>query len=62
MHHADPLGVSQPRRVGMVLECSTGELLASAAFVHHDDQGYDAFRHHAVLKGLRASSTSEGFV
>ena len=36
----------------MMLECSTGELLARAAFMHHDDQRYDALRHHAVLKGL----------
>ena len=36
----------------MMLECSTGELLARAAFMHHDDQGYEAFRHYAVLKGL----------
>ena len=52
MHHADPSGVFQPRRVGLVLECSTGELLARAAFMHHDNQGHDALLHHAVLKGL----------
>ena len=38
MQHADPLGVSQPRRVSMILECNT----AWAAFMHHGDQGYDA--------------------
>ena len=37
----------------MMRECSTGELLARAAFMHHDDQGYDALRHDAVLKGLK---------
>ena len=37
----------------MMLECSTGELLARAALMHHDDQGYHALRYHAVLKGLR---------
>ena len=31
-------GVYQPRRVGMMHECSTGELLAGAAFMHHDDK------------------------
>ena len=50
MHHDDP---SQLHRVGMMLECSPGELLARAAFMHHDDQGQDALRHDAVLKGLR---------
>ena len=29
-HHADPLGVYQPHRVGTMLEYSTGELLTSA--------------------------------
>ena len=42
VHHADPSGVSQPCMVGLMLECSTGELRARAAFMHHDDQGYDA--------------------
>ena len=36
----------------MMLECSTGELLARDAFMHHDDQGHDALMHHAVLSGL----------
>ena len=53
VHHADPTGVSQSRRVVMMLECSTGELLARAAFMHHADQGHDALRYHAVLKGLK---------
>ena len=51
-HHADPSGVSQPHRVGMMLEYSSGDLIARAAFMHHDDQGHDVLRHHAVLKGL----------
>ena len=38
VHHADPSGVSEPCRVGMMLECSTGELLAGAALVHHDNK------------------------
>ena len=37
----------------MMIVCSTGELLTSAAFMHHDDQGHDALGHSAVLKGLR---------
>ena len=48
VHHANPLGVSQPRKVGMMLECSTGEILARAVFMHYDDQGHDALLH---LKG-----------
>ena len=40
VHHADPSGVSQPNKVGMMLECSTGELFAMAAFMHHNDQGH----------------------
>ena len=35
-----------------MLECSTGEVLARAAFIHHDNQEHDALRYHAVLKGL----------
>ena len=34
---ADPSGVSQPHRVGIMLELSTGELLVRAGFIHHDD-------------------------
>ena len=45
-------GVST-RRVGMMLECSTSELLARAAFIHPVDQGHGALMHDAVLKGLR---------
>ena len=47
MRHANPLGWYQPHRVGMMLECSTGESLARAAFMHHDDQGDDALMNHA---------------
>ena len=36
-HHADLLGQYQPLRVGMMLECSTGELITRAAFMHHDN-------------------------
>ena len=40
----------------MVLECSTGELLARDAFMHRDDQGDDALMHCVVLKGLKDSA------
>ena len=46
----------QSHRVGMMLECSTGGLLARAAFMHHDNQGHDVLRYHAVLKGLKRIS------
>ena len=39
----------------MMLECNPGELLTRAAFRHHGDQGHDAIRYHAVLKGLNMS-------
>ena len=39
MLYADPLGVHQPQRVNMKFECRTGELLARAEFMYHDDQG-----------------------
>ena len=59
MHHADPSGVSQPSRFGMMLECSNGKLLARAAFMHHDDQGHDALRHDAVFKGVTHLYTAD---
>ena len=41
-YHADPLGLRHSRRVGMMHQCSTseltGELLAGAELVHHDDK------------------------
>ena len=37
MYHADPTGLMHSWSVSMMLECSTGELLAGAAFMHHDD-------------------------
>ena len=40
----------------MMHQCSPGELLSRAALVHHDDQGHDALRHHAILKGLKADT------
>ena len=52
VHHADPLGVSEPHSVCMMLECSTGESLARPAGIHPDDQGHDALRYHVVLKWL----------
>ena len=49
VHHANPPGMSQPCSVGMMLECSIGELLTRVAFMHHD-QGHNALRHDAGLK------------
>ena len=45
-----------------MLEYSTGELLTRAAFMDHDDQGYDALRHDAVLKGLSPSENLQGLI
>ena len=42
MHHVDPMAVYQPRRVVMMHECSPGELLGRAAFIHHDDRWHSA--------------------
>ena len=58
VHHADHSGVSQPHNVDMMHECSTGELLSRAAFMHHDDQGHDALKHHVVLKELMWAGSS----
>ena len=52
VYHAHPSGVSHTCRVDMMLECSPGELVARATFMHHDDQRHDAVIHYAVLKGL----------
>ena len=42
----------QPPRMGMILECSPGEILARAAFMYHGNQWYNALKHYAVRKGL----------
>ena len=52
MRHADSSGVYQSCMVGMMHECSIGELLTGAAFMHHNDKGHDALKHYAALKGL----------
>ena len=56
MHHADPSNVDQTCRVGKMLESSTGELHARAAFMHHDDKSHSTVKHHVALKGLEHSS------
>ena len=48
--------VYQHRRVGITLEFSTGELLARAAFMYHDDKGHGPLNHCAVLRVLRISA------
>ena len=39
-------------RVGLMLEYSTGELLISAAFMHHDDGFHGVLKQYAVVKEL----------
>ena len=39
IHHLGPSLMHHPTRVGMMHECITGELLARAAFMYHDDHG-----------------------
>ena len=50
-HHADPLGVYQPHRVGMMIGCSPSKILIRAAFMHYDEKGHTILRHYAALKG-----------
>ena len=38
MHHADPTGLIHSQRVGMMHQCSAGELLTSAVLLHHDSK------------------------
>ena len=42
----------------MMLECRTGELLSSAAFMHHVDQWHTVLTHYAALKGLSSRHTN----
>ena len=49
VQYVKAFGVSEPRRVGMMPECSTGNVLGRAAFMHHDDQGHDALMYYADL-------------
>ena len=37
-------------------ECSPGESLTRAAFMHHDDKGHSSLKHCSVLKGLKPLS------
>ena len=62
MHHADATGLIHFQRVGMLHQCSTGELLAGAALVHHETNEHEALRHHAVLKGLMCNMCLEANV
>ena len=43
---------SQPCRVGIMLECSTVEVLIRATVMHYDDKGHVALKHYAAFKGL----------
>ena len=40
--------------VAMMLECSPGESLATAAFMHHDNKGNNVLKHYVALKGVTA--------
>ena len=43
--------IPQPRKVGIMLECSTVELPVRTVFMHHDTKGHKAFKHYAALTG-----------
>ena len=45
----------------MMHVCSPADLLASAAFMHHDDRGHTALKHDAALKGLKENRCRVGF-
>ena len=51
MYHANPSGVYQTHRVGMMLECRN-IAMAGAAFMHLDDKGHNALKNYAALNGL----------
>ena len=59
MHHAHPSAMYQPRRVGIMLECSPGELLARAAVMLYDDKGHRALKDFAALKDLNSMGTRQ---
>ena len=50
MHHADPSGVYQPHRVGMMDECSTRQCCVHASY--RQKGIYSAVKPYAALKGL----------
>ena len=52
IHHADHSKLYQARRVGMMLEYSTGGLLVRAVSMHQDDKGHITLKYYATLKGL----------
>ena len=53
MYHANPLGVYQPPRVGVVYECSDAELCVRTAFKHREVKGHNALKHYVALKWLK---------
>ena len=57
MHYADPSGVCQPCRVGMMHECSTGDLPGLHSCIMTTN-GHDALKHYATLKGLMSIAVS----
>ena len=51
MHYNDSLGVYHTPSIGTMLECSTGELLTSAAFMHHEIRCILILEHYVALEG-----------
>ena len=62
MHPADPSGVYQRHRIGMMHECSPGKLFARAELMHHVDNEHGALMHYAALKGLMIDYTGNNTV
>ena len=50
MNHVDHLGIYQLRKVGMIPECSTRDLLARAAVMCRADKRQTALMHSVALK------------
>ena len=60
VHHANPSGVYQPHRVGMMHECSTSKLLTSAAFVHHADKRAQCIKGVGLSRSIYLSQKADG--
>ena len=61
--HIDSSGLYQLRRVFMMHEWSTSELLSRAIIcIQQDDKEHSALNHHAALKGLNISNVKVSFL
>ena len=49
IHHDNLLGMYQPQVACIMLECS---LASYSPGLHHDDQGHNALKQYAAIKGL----------